>query len=60
MNRPNYISVQPVINDYYQSYSNYSDGVSELTQIPNSYNIIKNTVLPLPTSTSLLELRENK
>ena len=51
---PNYISTQPVMNSYYQNFSNYTDGVSELTQIPNSYYFIRDVVLPLPLKERLL------
>lgn len=45
---PNYISVQPVLNEYYQNYSNYTNDIDELTLIPNAYSFVRNNVVPVP------------
>ena len=54
---PNYISAQPVMNSYHQNYSNYTNAISELTQIPNFYYFTRDVVLPLPSRPRLLKRR---
>ena len=51
---PDYISVQPVMNDYHRNYVDYANNVESVTDIPNSYYFIKNVVLPLPLRPSLM------
>lgn len=45
---PNYISIQPVFNDYIQNYSDYTNNVSSITEIPNVYTFVQENVVPVP------------
>lgn len=56
---PNYISIQPVINSYHQSYSDFTNTVTSLTEIVNCYRFTKKYILPMPTNPVILRDKES-